>query len=186
MIKKKAKSLINAIVSKVKSLNTQKSNKKHITKKLKKLFKRVKQLEKVALADRNALEQLQKKYNKLVVKFSDKQVEIANLELENKKLKETLVNLEKQTPVSLKAASHDEEKVGTAIVINEENDDLTKIKGIGKVTAAKLNDLGIYTFQQLTELQQQPEREKEILQQLSFAERLRKNNWLEQAKEILK
>ncbi len=63
-------------------------------------------------------------------------------------------------------------------------DNLTTINGIGPVIEKKLHGLGITTFQQIAELDQA--RMDEINEQLSFKGRIERENWVEQAKELIK
>ena len=62
-------------------------------------------------------------------------------------------------------------------------DDLTTINGIGPVIEKKLTALGITTFKQIAELDQ--DRIDEINEQLSFKGRIERENWVEQAKELI-
>lgn len=64
-------------------------------------------------------------------------------------------------------------------------DDLKKIKGIGPVIERKLNMLGIVSFRQISELNQ--EAIEQISQTLKFfPDRIQRDRWVEQAKECLK
>lgn len=63
-------------------------------------------------------------------------------------------------------------------------DNLTTINGIGPVIEKKLHGLGITTFQQIAELDQA--RMDEINEQLSFKGRIEREEWVEQAKELIK
>ncbi|MBX2869387.1 MAG: 50S ribosomal protein L21 [Acidiferrobacterales bacterium] len=63
-------------------------------------------------------------------------------------------------------------------------DNLTTINGIGPVIEKKLHGLGITTFQQIAELDQA--RMDEINEQLSFKGRIEREQWVEQAKELIK
>jgi len=63
-------------------------------------------------------------------------------------------------------------------------DNLTTINGIGPVIEKKLHGLGITTFQQIADLDQS--RMDEINEQLSFKGRIEREQWVEQAKELIK
>lgn len=63
-------------------------------------------------------------------------------------------------------------------------DNLTTINGIGPVIEKKLHALGVTTFQQIVELDQA--RMDEINEQLSFKGRIEREEWVEQAKELIK
>ncbi len=62
-------------------------------------------------------------------------------------------------------------------------DNLTTINGIGPVIEKKLLALGITTFKQIAELEQ--EQIDEINSQLSFKGRIEREQWVEQAKELI-
>ena len=62
-------------------------------------------------------------------------------------------------------------------------DNLTSINGIGPVIEKKLHELGITTFQQIADLEQA--RMDEINEQLSFKGRVEREQWVEQAKELI-
>jgi len=65
-------------------------------------------------------------------------------------------------------------------------DDLTKIKGIGKVYAKELNALGYTTYQQLSELTDEDmDKIAEAIDGVT-AETIQNDNWVEQAKELAK
>ncbi len=62
-------------------------------------------------------------------------------------------------------------------------DELTRIKGIGRVLELKLNDLGITTFQQIAEFT--PEDIERVNDRLPFKGRIERDSWIEQAKGIV-
>ncbi|MEM7194566.1 MAG: 50S ribosomal protein L21 [Pseudomonadota bacterium] len=62
-------------------------------------------------------------------------------------------------------------------------DNLTTINGIGPVIEKKLLGLGITTFKQIAELDQ--DRIDEINEQLSFKGRIEREEWVEQAKKLI-
>ena len=60
-------------------------------------------------------------------------------------------------------------------------DDLTDIKGIGKVLARRLHDLGIYTFEQLAALNESDLQGEESLDD-DFFRRMQRDDWVGQAR----
>ena len=62
-------------------------------------------------------------------------------------------------------------------------DNLTEINGIGPVIEEKLQGLGITTFKQIAELDQ--DRIDEINEQLSFKGRIEREEWVEQAQKLI-
>ena len=64
--------------------------------------------------------------------------------------------------------------------LNTEPDDLTRIKGIGRVLQAKLNELGIVTFQQIADFGQADI--ERVNEKLDFPGRIERERWVEQAK----
>lgn len=66
---------------------------------------------------------------------------------------------------------------------SDDDDDLAKISGIGPKIAELLNELGIYTYQQVAGWT--PENAAWVDQHLSFTGRVARENWIEQAEELL-
>ena len=65
-----------------------------------------------------------------------------------------------------------------------ERDDLTKINGIGPYIEERLNEIGIYTFDQISKLQ--PRDIRTITQLIDFfPDRIERDRWVEQAKGLL-
>ena len=64
--------------------------------------------------------------------------------------------------------------------LNTEPDDLTRIKGIGRVLLAKLNELGIVTFQQIADFGQADI--ERVNEKLDFPGRIERERWVDQAK----
>ena len=74
-------------------------------------------------------------------------------------------------------------RIGTATADNK--DDLKKIKGIGPFIEQKLNALGIYTFQQISNFT--PEDETSVTKAIEFFPgRIQRDNWAAQAKDWAK
>ena len=63
------------------------------------------------------------------------------------------------------------------------SDDLTRISGVGKVLVGKLNDFGITSFKQIAELT--AEDIVELDDKLSFKGRIDRDNWVQQAKDLM-
>ena len=71
--------------------------------------------------------------------------------------------------------------LGTATA--DQKDDLTRINGIGPVVENKLNQLGIYTFAQISRLSEADmERIDEVLQ--LFPGRVKRETWVAQAAKL--
>ncbi len=73
--------------------------------------------------------------------------------------------------------------IGTAT--KAEADDLKKINGIGPVYAEKLNEIGIYTFEQISKLKAGDRSELEALGGIT-REKIESEEWVKQAKALLK
>ena len=84
-----------------------------------------------------------------------------------------------EKPASSGAASEPQSLL-QAPGLNTEPDDLTRIKGIGRVLQAKLNELGIVTFQQIAEFG--PADIERVNEKLDFPGRIERERWVEQAK----
>ena len=63
-------------------------------------------------------------------------------------------------------------------------DDLTEIKGIGKVIERRLRELGVTSFRQLAELS--PEEAKRINEAIDFPGRIEREHWIEQARALVR
>ena len=63
------------------------------------------------------------------------------------------------------------------------SDDLTRISGVGKVLVGKLNDAGVTSFKQIAELT--PEDVVALDDKLSFKGRIERDNWIQQAKDLM-
>jgi predicted flap endonuclease-1-like 5' DNA nuclease len=131
-----------------------------------------------------------------IAEIKEKRSEVISLQ--------ALLDLEKQRCGQLaarlevlqqQAAQREKENAGVRYFINpfkiaatlERNDidDLKKIKGIGPVIERKLNMLGIVSFKQLSELNQ------EAIDQIAhtlkfFPDRIQRDRWVEQAREYMK
>lgn len=100
-----------------------------------------------------------------------------SLELTNSQLKEEIQQI--QSINGEKTAHH----LLVRPVGSEHKDDLTKIKGIGPFIEKRLNMLGIYSFQQLSELE--PEMVDRVGAAIEFFPgRIARENWIGQAKKL--
>ena len=73
--------------------------------------------------------------------------------------------------------------LGTAV--KKDADDLTLISGIGPVYQEKLNELGIYTFEQISKLKAADRQELSAIDGIT-REKIEAEEWVKQAKELLK
>nr|WP_323806895.1 helix-hairpin-helix domain-containing protein [Kangiella geojedonensis] len=65
-----------------------------------------------------------------------------------------------------------------------DGDDLTQLSGVGPVIVKKLNEAGITTFKQIAEWT--AEDVAHFDEELSFKGRIERENWIDQAKELMK
>ena len=83
--------------------------------------------------------------------------------------------------IAEKKESIDFKTLGTAS--EEDSDDLKNIKGIGPFLEQKLNALGIYTYEQISNMT--PELEDQVNEAIEFFPgRIKRDNWVKQAKEL--
>lgn len=91
-------------------------------------------------------------------------------------------------PAKKKAETEKADKPGEGAVdskdTTEGSDDLTQIGGVGPVLAQKLNDLGINRFEQIAAFSQ--EDIDRVNGELNFKGRIERDNWVEQAKDLIK
>jgi len=73
--------------------------------------------------------------------------------------------------------------VGTAL--KSEADDLTKINGIGPSYEQKLNEIGIYTYEQISKLKAADKEELSNVDGIT-RDKIEADDWVKQAKELLK
>ena len=100
---------------------------------------------------------------------------IKSLELENEELKQKLEKCYKNL-------KNHQEKMN--VPQKSEKDDLQKIRGIGKVLELKLNQLGIFSFEQISKWDKS-EIEKISKEIGPFRDRIERDNWISQAKKML-
>jgi predicted flap endonuclease-1-like 5' DNA nuclease len=64
----------------------------------------------------------------------------------------------------------------------EKTDDLTALKGIAQVLEQRLHDFGIYTYAQIAAWDE--DRIKEFSARLAFKDRIQREHWVEQARQL--
>lgn len=93
----------------------------------------------------------------------------------------------KEDSTTIEPINKPEEDVGTAPLLLTEaraegKDNLQLIKGVGKVLEGVLNDTGIYHFDQIANLTD--EEVAWLDNSMSFPGRIKRENWIEQAKQL--
>lgn len=74
-------------------------------------------------------------------------------------------------------------ELGFKAVGSDNKDDLTKISGVGPFIEKKLNSLGIYTFEQISEFT--PDTIEKVTKAIEFFPgRIKRDNWVKQAEEL--
>ena len=93
-------------------------------------------------------------------------------------------NGSKEDDLARIAEKKDSIDFGTLGTADEENkDDLKNIKGIGPFLEQKLNALGIYTYEQISNMT--PELEDQVNEAIEFFPgRIKRDNWVKQAKDL--
>lgn len=87
----------------------------------------------------------------------------------------------KKSPAKKKAAEPKAKaEPQKAAATSSEKDDLKKISGVGPKLEEKLNNLGVFTFQQIADFT--PERVEEVDAELNFKGRIEREDWKGQAK----
>ncbi len=134
------------------------------------------------LSIKSRLEQLEKENNRLQKKLDSLQPATSPATTAPAVTEE--INIEER---SINARTALSSVIGTRIKAaspNEKND-LKKINGIGPFIEKKLNDVGIYTYEQISQF------DAEIIQQVTdaiqfFPGRIARDNWVGQAKKLMK
>lgn len=85
--------------------------------------------------------------------------------------------------VARQAAQRSRFTQNEAVSVPREKDDLTLIKGIGKNIEARLNEMGIYTYEQISQLTD--EQIHQLSEALAFPGRIERDDWVGQAKRLL-
>lgn len=112
------------------------------------------------------------------LKDSQQKLELCEAEKSNQKSSVTV------NPANI--ANSDAEnarKLGFKAVTSDRKDDLTKISGVGPFIEKKLNGLGIYTFEQISEFT--PDTIEKVTKAIEFFPgRIQRDNWVKQAEEL--
>lgn len=144
-------------------------------------------LERSTLGELDALAQLKEQMDSETAKTSTKKKAPVK-EVVKEVKKEVAQKVKEAKEVILELSSEDIETkkasifsaIGTA---SEENkNDLKKVNGIGPVYEKKLNEIGIYTWEQLSKLT--PEAVSDLEQLTKWPGRIERDNWIEQAKAL--
>ena len=152
---------------------------------------------------------IQTSYNETISRLGALEKKLNNLEKENKGLRTELTSLKDNSSIAFVDVKIDEtdtvepqpskdeiaakakktiksaygEKIPKATA--KSKNDLTEIKGIGPFIEGKLNDIGIYTFEQISKF------DKDFIQLVTeaiqfFPGRIKRDNWVGQAKKLAK
>lgn len=113
-------------------------------------------------------------------------MQFRQLELQLKEASQKNLELSKELQARQSKTSNETVVVDKPLQkVKPQRDDLKLIVGIGPKIEKKLNKLGVYTFEQITELT--PEMIDQINTKLkSFPDRVERDNWMGQAKTLLK
>jgi predicted flap endonuclease-1-like 5' DNA nuclease len=102
----------------------------------------------------------------------------------DKKEKSQATKVEKNVEKQKEPKSESETMTTLTEAQKKEKDKLTLIKGIGPVLEEKLDNLGVYHFDQIAAWNK--EQQASIGVQLSFAKKVEREEWVKQAKELMK
>lgn len=132
------------------------------------------------------------------------EAKIAALESENENLKSTLSNIETPSVLTLPAISESEDELSAEeksvkarleitrllgdrieLVASNNSDDLKLINGVGPFIEEKLNEIGIYTFKQISQF------DSGMINLITdaiqfFPGRIERDQWVDQAKQLMK
>jgi len=153
--------------------------------------------------------QIQTSYNETISRLGALENKLNNLEKENKGLKTELTSLKDNSSIAFvdvklddndtvepevskdEIAAKAKKAVKTALgdkipkATAKSKNDLTQIKGVGPFIEGKLNEIGIYTFEQVSKF------DKDFIELVTnaiqfFPGRIKRDNWVGQAKKLLK
>jgi predicted flap endonuclease-1-like 5' DNA nuclease len=155
----------------------------------------------------NDITQIRSSYNETINRLSALEAKLNNIEKENLGLRTELTNLKDNSSIAfvdvnldendepeetkeekaLKAKKAVKSVLGNKIPVAKAKDknDLTAIKGVGPFIEGKLNDIGIYTYEQIGKF------DKDFIQLVTdaiqfFPGRIKRDNWVGQAKKLHK
>lgn len=87
------------------------------------------------------------------------------------------------TPATSESDKENADKLGFKIAAAADRDDLTKVSGIGPFIEKKLNALGIYTFEQISEFS--PETITKVTKAIEFFPgRIERDDWVGKARQL--
>ena len=120
-------------------------------------------------------------------RIGDFERQVADLEADLERAREHIAGDEAgdSEPGAPVAAGAEDSEIGLVYAVRPEAvDDLTKIRGVGKVIARQLNDLGIYTLEQIAAWDKA--QVDAASGKLAFKDRIRRDDWVAQAKRLLR
>lgn len=134
---------------------------------------------------RGSASAIKKRTSHITVVLSPSDVDAAPKRKSQKKVTETISQTD-NTPVKFEAADEATSvDAKRGVVYNSapsDADDLKKISGVGPVLETKLNEFGIYKYDQVAQWTEENVTEFDDL--LSFKGRIERDNWLQQAKDL--
>lgn len=115
--------------------------------------------------------------------IDDYRERVAGLEMDLAKARAHIADDEDAAVPGLPPGAGDDPEFGPVYPMRPEAaDDLTAIRGIGKVVARQLNELGIYTLAQIARWDR--EQVDAISARMGFKERIRRDDWGGQARRL--
>lgn len=96
----------------------------------------------------------------------------------------TLTEISVEPPPAVEIQPEDDPRLGLIYKTRPEKaDDLTALKGIAQVLEQRLHELGIYTYAQIA--MWNDEHIREFSSRLAFKDRIQREHWVEQARQLL-
>ena len=120
-------------------------------------------------------------------RIGDFERQVADLEADLERAREHITGGEageSEPGVSETAGAEDSEFGLVYPVRPEAVDDLTQLRGVGKVIARQLNDLGVYTLAQIAAWDKA--QVDAVSGSLAFKDRIRRDDWVAQAKRLIR
>ncbi len=113
--------------------------------------------------------------------------EVAERDREINRLKNELATAQRSpepSPPAQLSSPNQAKKAQPKVKTSSRKDDLTRIKGIGKVLAEKLNEIGIESFEQIANFKQADI--DHVKQEINIRGRGEPKNWVDQARSLIK
>lgn len=129
------------------------------------------------------LKQLQDEVRESDSALAETKERLIALQQEHQALQEELARLKRGDGAAGEPAAAAPQPPPAVTTAPSGSDDLTRIKGIGKVMEKKLQELGITSFRQLAELS--PDEIRRINQAIEFPGRVERERWVEQARTLM-